>query len=100
MPRLIDVDEAYKILTDYYNHRTETQHEALKEALSKVPTVDAVEVVRCKDCEFYTEDEKWCRWLGLIGAFNEDGFCSHGELDVWSHVLSKTDGEREEDGNT
>lgn len=41
MPRLIDADEAYKVLTDYYHHRTEIQHEALKEALSKVPTVDA-----------------------------------------------------------
>ena len=38
--RLIDADEAYKVLTDYYHHRTEIQHEALKEALLKVPTVD------------------------------------------------------------
>lgn len=36
-------------------------------------------LVRCKDCEFYNADEKWCRRLGLCGAFNEDGFCSHGE---------------------
>ena len=41
--RLIDADEAYKVLSDYYHHRTEIQHEALKEAFSKVPTVDAVE---------------------------------------------------------
>ena len=40
--RLIEVDEAYKVLTDYYHHRTEIQHEALKEALSKVPTVAAI----------------------------------------------------------
>ena len=40
--RLIDADEAYKVLTDYYHQRTEIQHETLKEALSKVPTVDAV----------------------------------------------------------
>ena len=37
---LVDADEAYKVLTDYYNHRTEIQHKALKEALSRVPTVD------------------------------------------------------------
>ena len=53
MPRLIDADVAYKILTDYYHHRTETQHDALIEALSKVPTVDAKLVVRCKDCKYY-----------------------------------------------
>lgn len=41
--------------------------------------VDAVEVVRCKDCEFYTAEEKWCRRLGLCGAFDGEGFCSHGE---------------------
>ena len=40
MERLIDADEAYKVLTDYYNQRTEIQHKALKEALSRVPTVD------------------------------------------------------------
>lgn len=37
------------------------------------------EIVRCKDCEYYTVEEKWCRRLGLCGAFNEDGFCSCGE---------------------
>lgn len=36
-------------------------------------------LVRCEDCEFYNEDEKWCRRLGLCGAFNADGYCSHGE---------------------
>lgn len=40
---------------------------------------DIVSVVRCKDCEFYDKDEKWCRRLGLCGAFDENGFCSHGE---------------------
>lgn len=37
------------------------------------------EVVRCKDCEFYTADELWCRRLGLCGAFDPDDFCSHAE---------------------
>ena len=39
--RLIDADEAYKILTDYYHLRTEIQRKALKEAIERVPTVDA-----------------------------------------------------------
>lgn len=38
--RLIDVEEAYKVLTDYYHHGTEIQHKALKEAIERVPTVD------------------------------------------------------------
>ena len=40
---------------------------------------DIVEVVRCKDCEFYTAEERWCRRLGLCGAFDGDGFCCYGE---------------------
>ena len=47
MRRLIDADEAYKVLTDYYHHKTEIQHKALKEAIERVPTVDAEPVVRC-----------------------------------------------------
>lgn len=37
------------------------------------------EIVRCKDCRYYKENERWCRRLGLVGAFNKDGFCSRGE---------------------
>lgn len=38
--RLIDADEVYKILTEYYHHRTDMQHIALKEALDRVPTIE------------------------------------------------------------
>jgi len=37
--RLVDIDEVYKVLSEQYHHRTETQHMALQEALSKVPTI-------------------------------------------------------------
>lgn len=37
------------------------------------------EIVRCKDCRYYKESERWCRRLGLVGAFAKDGFCSRGE---------------------
>ena len=39
--RLIDADEAYKVLGDYFHTRTEIQHKALKEAIERVPTVHA-----------------------------------------------------------
>ena len=42
--RLIDTDAAYAVLTDYYHHSTDTQHAALREALGRVETVDAVPV--------------------------------------------------------
>ena len=71
--RLIDADVVYKVLTNYYHHRTETQHESLKEALSKVPTVD-VEFVQpieefewCHDCKEYDQNAHCChRWTKVI----------------------------------
>lgn len=43
------------------------------------PTVDAVEVVRCKDCKHWERDvifkDGWCRGERQY----EDDFCSHGE---------------------
>lgn len=47
--RLIDTDEAYKVLTKYYHHRTEEQSEALKEALGRVPTAEPI--IRCGECK-------------------------------------------------
>ena len=44
MGRVIDTDSAYAVLTDYYHHSTDTQHQALKEALGRVETVDAVPI--------------------------------------------------------
>lgn len=44
MSKYIDTDTAYKVLTEYYHQKTQVQHEALKEALSRVPAADVVEV--------------------------------------------------------
>ena len=85
MRRLIDADEVYKVLTDYYHHKTEIQHKALKEAIGRVPTVDAVEVVRCKDCvncsECITDDGMYIyiRCLRNGATICENDFCSWGE---------------------
>jgi hypothetical protein len=76
MPRLIDADEAYKVLTDYYHQRTKIQHIALTEALSRVPTVDAEPVVRCKDCEYSNGEYKYC----VNDIFEiPNGYCSYGK---------------------
>lgn len=32
--------DVFVYLTEYYNHRTEAQHDALKEALSRVPSAE------------------------------------------------------------
>lgn len=84
--RLIDTDSAYAVLTDYYHHTTDTQHAALREALGRVESVDAVPVVRCKDCKHYQFADnrafgfpvKRCEWTGFEDVDDED-FCSRGE---------------------
>ena len=50
------------------------------EALENAPTVDAVEVVRCKDCkqyEYIAYDYGRCRKTMLL--IKNDDFCSRGE---------------------
>lgn len=47
------------------------------------PTLDVVEVVRCKDCIYGEQDEieRWfCRNFGCqVGDENGNGFCADGE---------------------
>lgn len=50
--------------------------------IAEMPTVDAVEVVRCKDCEKRRKsadltDSVLCMWHGF--SMPKDGFCSYGE---------------------
>ena len=64
----------------------------VRRAIERAPTVDAVEVVRCKDCKYYCQDkingvicrhpaldfdtECFDHWINT----NPDDFCSYGEL--------------------
>lgn len=80
--RLIDADEALRLFGKEYKetkeliHNGETQLDSLSEGFTEahhiikyvLPTVDAVPVVRCKDCEYsYDEISYLC--------------CSHGVCD-------------------
>ena len=49
--------------------------------LEKAPTVDAVEVVRCRDCKHYKPDEYecGCDFAGGLPYVKADDFCSCGE---------------------
>ena len=74
MARLIDADRALEIVRDqgiahpYAYHLTNYATLILREA----PTVDVVEVVRCKDCVSHN----LCKFEQYQGL---DGFCSYGE---------------------
>lgn len=83
MGKLIDVEDAYKFLTEFYHHTTEVQYKALKEALDRVPEAEP-EIVHCKTCVYITckgcahcvtiGGKVFCRHWGKITA--EDAFCS------------------------
>lgn len=49
----------------------------MRAEINAIPTVDAVPVIRCKDCKWYYGD--YCGGFG-DGAFtSEDGFCHNAE---------------------
>ena len=80
--RLIDVDEAIINFGFEWDDISPTRDEFVV-FLKKQPTIDAVPVVRCKDCiRRYDTDE--CPMCFLIeGKYyehtNENGFCDRGE---------------------
>ena len=55
---------------------------AFREDIDKIPTVDAVEVVRCKDCDHRADVLDCGNYLcnrKMIGMVRPDDFCSFGE---------------------
>lgn len=87
MPRYINADalkDRFENLAyDDWNQGTGTTWaNAFREAVDVVedmPTADAVEVVRCKDCK-YRDDYDFCTGRGYPNALvPDDGFCDKGK---------------------
>ena len=92
--RLIDADEALRLFGEEYEetkeliHNGETQLDSLAEGFTEayhiikyvVPTVDAVEVVRCKDCKHYKPDEYecGCDFAGGLPSGKASAVCGAG----------------------
>ena len=87
--RLIDANDLLKRfcdLADRYNPVGGLFHlDAITDEIMDAPTVDAVEVVRCKDCKNNKEGVRlngvllphWCSKFGNLTK--PDDFCSYGE---------------------
>ena len=78
MARLIDAD---RLLNDVRKHSASYfADDFAHEWVDQQPTVDAVEVVRCREC-------RWCNMgecehkFGLLVS-NDENYCSYGERDV------------------
>ena len=85
MARLIDADRAMEIIHNqgiaHPNAYHLTNYATL--ILREAPTVDAVEVVRCRDCKHYEIHKpkvlENCERNGYIIPMKPDDFCSYGE---------------------
>lgn len=92
--RLIDADALKYRRKDYGGHDDVSDEERkcgilflLKEDIAAAPTIDAVTVVRCKDCKWYRKEYGWnCIEYKVCGIspthhpiMNEDEFCSRAE---------------------
>lgn len=55
--------------------------EKILTTINKIPVVDVVEAVRCKNCKHYVHSELcYCRnKKGLTDIVKPDDFCSYGE---------------------
>ena len=91
MPNYIDRDVAIKVLQKSNNSHAETSRDVCLlernvRLLKEQPTIDAVEVVRCKDCKYWSRREGCVPFQHLHNCYRQygaamtaDDFCSLGE---------------------
>lgn len=94
--RLIDADALEMFLADNYGYPVID----ILGDIAKFPTVDAVEVVRCKDCKHWHEETGWCaEHSSFIDA--DGAFCHPWESANWK-MFDANDycsyGKRKDDG--
>lgn len=82
MPRLIDKYKLESYFTPALTGRTEYSADEILFITGTMPTVDAVEVVRCKDCRWYYifNGHDRCDLLDLEARdIKPDWYCADGE---------------------
>ena len=89
MGRMIDTDAAYAVLTDYYHHSTDTQHAALREALGRVETVDAVPV---KHGRWKEDSSGYGFWICSACGFVSEASAANMLYKFCPHCGAKMDG--------
>lgn len=80
--RLIDADAAYeRAQADSRRGALEDwEFDMIVNLLDSAPTVDAVQVVRCRDCKFNSGAKKCLNPDSFFVVPSDDDFCSYGEL--------------------
>lgn len=73
MTRLIDAQDTFNVLSDYYHHSTHVQHLALQEALNKVPTAQPEEVIPHRNYKYLSD--YWCECGWHLGKRGNVKYC-------------------------
>lgn len=84
--RLIDADAlcrrvgaVYRIAKGCGASEIAVFYKALQEEVEHTKTVDAVEVVRCKDCKYLMFSDMYGECENLLRIVRPDDFCNEGE---------------------
>ena len=96
--RLIDADAFLKDILTAGIGKTiiEYSESDIGYMIRKRPTVDAVEVIRCKDCigqsTWFKDAETGCEICGMSGMYpkGEFDFCSYGDRRKHDHHRNRT----------
>lgn len=75
--RLIKLSEVINEIERFKGYLDEDMIERIKIAMNRLPTIDAVQVVRCKDCKHFDGSYPMC--CRFEETFEPDGYCSFGE---------------------
>ena len=107
--RSIDADVLHKAYMELRNFKQDPQSgdwislravplTTVVRMLNEAPTIDAVSVVRCKECKWYdngqNESDSWnccTRHFGHYIDVNDDDFCSYGERSDDGKDIQSTD---------
>ena len=83
----LNIVQRYSFGTESPNRHGQSMRGGIRKVLrliEQAPTIDAVPVVRCKDCKHWkpcagsTEHVKCCEWAGYM--IGENGYCVYGEV--------------------
>ena len=77
--RLIDADKLHYI-RKLFGDSDKSEVVVFAKKIDKAPTVDAVPVIRCKDCKCWGKPNGWNGWCDKHSILVEaDDFCSSAE---------------------
>ena len=95
--RLVDADwmlehiKPYELSDEDWSVTGGTAIRLIHNAIDQAPTIDAVPIVRCKDCEYFrTNDENvpYCSNPFGLNDPEPNGFCSYGRekeaIEAWN----------------